>query len=324
MVRYGGGEVSEREITDLAELPETAPGAGVTWIDIQGLGDEAVLRRVGDIFGLHPLILEDAVNIPQRAKSEVHGEHHVIVARVPVVEEHGRVGTRQVCFVLSKGCLITFQERYFGFFDPVRKRIREGIGPISQQGADYLAYALLDTLIDLYYPVVEQLSQDLADLEVRLAAEPSADVLGSIHAIRSCVAVIRRIGWPQREAVFELLRDPSPFVSDEVKPFLRDTYGHICQIIELVDSTREMAVALSEVYLSTMAHRTNEIMRLLTLMASIFIPLTFIAGIYGMNFDNMPELHSPRGYYGVLAAMILVAASMLGYFYHKGWIGRRG
>jgi magnesium transporter len=218
---------------------------------------------------------------------------------------------------------VTFQERYFGFFDPVRKRIRDGVGPISQHGADYLAYALLDTLIDHYYPVVEHLSQELGELEVRLAAEPSADVLGDIHAIRSCVAVIRRIGWPQREAVFELLRDPSPFVSDEVKPFLRDTYGHLCQIVELVDSTREMAMALSEVYLSTMAHRTNEIMRMLTLMASIFIPLTFIAGIYGMNFENMPELHSPRGYYGVLIVMVTVAASMLAYFRHKGWIGHR-
>jgi magnesium transporter len=269
-------------------------------------------------------VLEDAVNIPQRAKSEIHQDHHVIVARVPVFEDNGRVGTRQVCFVLAKGCLVTFQERYFGFFDPVRKRIRDGVGPISQHGADYLAYALLDTLIDHYYPVVEHLSQELGELEVRLAAEPSADVLGDIHAIRSCVAVIRRIGWPQREAVFELLRDPSPFVTDEVKPFLRDTYGHLCQIIELVDSTREMAMALSEVYLSTMAHRTNEIMRMLTLMASIFIPLTFIAGIYGMNFENMPELHSPRGYYGVLIVMVTVAASMLAYFRHKGWIGRGG
>jgi magnesium transporter len=193
-----------------------------------------------------------------------------------------------------------------------------------QHGPDYLAYALLDTLIDHYYPVAEQLSQELGELEAKLAAEPSADILGDIHAIRSSVAVIRRIGWPQREAVFEFLRDPSPFVTDEVKPFLRDTYGHICQIIELVDSTREMAVALSEVYLSTMAHRTNEVMRLLTLMASIVIPLTFIAGIYGMNFENMPELHSPRGYYAVLGVMIAVAVSMLAYFRHKGWLGRGG
>jgi magnesium transporter len=223
---------------------------------------------------------------------------------------------------LGRNYLITFQERYFGFFDAVRERIRAGVGPIWSMGADYLAYALLDTLIDHYYPVAENISQKLEDLEDEIVDDPHPDVLVDIHTLRRQLVVLRRVGWPQREALSTLLRsNTSPFITDQVRTYLRDTADHIAQIVELVDASHEAAIGLSEIYLSQVSFKTNEIMKMLTLMASIFIPLTFIAGIYGMNFENMPELHSAFGYFAVIGVMLIVAIGMLVYFRRRGWLG---
>jgi magnesium transporter len=321
VVEYDEHVVERREIDDPRQLREIGRGDRVTWVDVQGLGDEAAIRAIGEVFELHPVALENAVNVPQRAKSELYEAHQLLIARTPVIGEDELVRTPQVCFVVGERYLLTFQERYFGFFDPVRERIQAGIGAIRKEGPDYLAYAMIDAMVDRYYPVAQRLSDRLEELEDVVVENPHPEVLARIQALRRQLVVLRRVGWPQREAISAMLREQTPFFSDQVKVYLRDTHDHIAQIVELIDSSREMASDLADAYLSNVSHRTNEIMKVLTLMASIFIPLTFVAGIYGMNFENMPELGSRIGYFVVLSIMVVIAVGMTAFFRHRGWIG---
>jgi len=320
--QYTAEELVERPIGQVDELAAVAASDKTTWVDVRGLGDEEVLWRIAELFGIDALSLEDAVNLPQRAKSEARDRHQVIIARLPILTEDGGVDTPQVCLLLGKRHLITFQETSLGAFDPVRERLRSGIGPIRTMGADYLAYALIDTLIDRYYPPAEQLSHELEDLEDEIAERDNPEAMGRLHDIRRQLVILRRVGWPQREAITSLIRDQTPFVTDEVRSYLRDTQDHIAQIVELMDSCREMTVSLMDIHLSAVSQRTNEVMKVLTIVASVFIPLTFIAGIYGMNFEHMPELHRQNAYPMVIATMAVVAALMLAYFWYRGWIGR--
>jgi len=319
--QYDPSGVDRREITDLAELAALRESNRMTWVDVQGFGDESVLQAIAEAFELHPLALESAINVPQRAKTELYPQHQLVIARTPVVDDDGGIRVPQVCFIIGKSYLLTFQERYFGFFDAVRERITARVGAIRKAGPAHLAYALIDAMIDRYYPVAQKLADRLEDLEDVVVENPHPQVLAHIHAVRRQLVVLRRIGWPQREALGAMLREPTPFINDEVKVFLRDTYEHIAQIVELIDSAREMASDLAEAYLSNVSHRTNEIMKVLTLMASIFIPLTFVAGIYGMNFEYMPELQQRYGYFAVWTVMLVLAVGMSVFFYRRGWIG---
>ncbi len=321
VVQYDQESVERREIQDPEELRSFRDADRVTWVDVQGLGDEATIRAIGNVFALHPVALENAVNVPQRAKTELYEHHQLVIARTPQIDDAGLVRTPQVCFILGERYLLTFQERYFGFFDPVRERIQAGIGAIRTEGPDYLAYALIDAMIDRYYPVAQHLTDGLEELEDVVVENPHPEVLARIHAYRRQLVVLRRVGWPQREAIGAMLRERTPFFSENEKVYLRDTYDHIAQIVELIDSAREMASDLADAYLSNVSHRTNEIMKVLTLMASIFIPLTFVAGIYGMNFEHMPELASRNGYFVALSVMGALALGMAAYFKRRGWIG---
>jgi magnesium transporter len=320
--RYRADAVEEQAIQNVEELVPYARGTERVWVDVRGLGDEPMLRRIAELFEIDPLALEDAVNVPQRAKSEAHDRHQVIVARLPILGEDGSVETPQVCLLLGRHHLITFQERPLGAFDPVRERLRAGIGPIRSLGPDYLAYALIDTVIDRYYPVAEGLSHELEDLEDEIAERDNPEAVARLHDLRRQLVILRRIGWPQREAITSLIREQTPFVSEQVRGFLRDTQDHIAQIMELIDSCREMGVSLMDIHLSAVGQRTNEVMKVLTIVASIFIPLTFFAGVYGMNFEFMPELEKPGAYPIVIAVMVLLAALMRGYFWYRGWVGR--
>jgi len=318
---YSSGGVEERSVEDPRELERVGATPDTTWIDIQGMGDEGVLRRVAELFGIHPMALEEAVNIPQRAKSEIYEAHQLLVARAPLLED-GELDFPQVCLIVGRNYLVTFQDRYFGFFDSVRDRIRAGIGPIRSGGPGYLAYALIDSLVDRFYPVVEGLSVQLDELEDLVLGDPDAEDLMRIHRVRRDVASLRRVGWPQRDTLHEVVRSPSPFLDDEVRVYLRDVDDNMGQVMGRVDFCREVAVGLMDIYLSSASHRQNEIMKVLTLMASLFIPLTFIAGIYGMNFEHMPELSRPGGYFTVLGIMAGMAGLMLVYFRRRGWLGR--
>jgi magnesium transporter len=323
VLAYGPEHFEEHDLKDPRRLRRLLDQRteGPVWVHVEGLGDEAKLRAVGRLFDLHPVTLEDATNVPARARYEDHADQLVLVARLPGMREDGRLDVPQVCLVLEKDVLLTFEEHRHGFLDPVRARIRESGGSIRSAGADYLAYAVVDTLVDHYYPVAEALYRELEDLEEEIMERPAGHVMPRLHRIRRDLSVIRRIGRPQREALQGLLRGHSPLVSEEVRVFLRDTVHHLHQILELVDASWEMAAGLTEMHLSSLSQRTNDIMKMLTLVGSIFIPLTFIAGVYGMNFEFMPELEHRWAYPAVLTAMAVVAVAMLAYFRHRGWIG---
>lgn len=296
----------------------------VTWIDVQGLGSEEVLRSIAQQFQIHPLALEDVVNVPQRPKVEAHGDQLLIVGRMAFLNEDGALEREQVSLLLGPNYVLTFQERYGDVFDPVRARIRQG-GPVFRTGgAAYLAYALLDAVVDGYFPVLEYFGERLEHLEVEAIGSPRPAVASEIHEIKGDLLGLRRAVWPMREVLASLMREDLPFMAGKLQAHLRDCYEHCVQVIDVLETYRELSGGLMDVYLSSVANRQNEVMRVLTVMASIFIPLTFLAGIYGMNFEHMPELHTRWGYPLTLVLMAGLAGLMLVYFWWKGWLGGSG
>jgi magnesium transporter len=299
----------------------------VSWVDVLGLGSEEVLLRLGKVFKLHPLVLEDIVNVPQRPKIEDYEDHLVIITQMVLLKEQGSsFWSEQVSFVLGKHYLLTVQEEpKRDCFQPVRDRIRTGKGTIRKQGADYLAYTLLDAIMDGFFPVLETYGERIEELEEEVVTNPTRQTLEKIYRVRRELLALRRAIWPQRDAINALIRDGSDLISPEVRVYLRDCYDHAVQVMDLVETYRELASGLMDVYLSSVGNRMNEIMKFLTVMSSIFIPLTFIAGIYGMNFNtdkspwNMPELNWYWGYPLCLAVMLAIAAGLVFFFWRRGW-----
>lgn len=321
VIVYAPDETIEHDVTNLDELLKYRDGPQVCWIDVQGLGDESVLQRIGEIFELHPLALEDAVNIPQRPKSESYELQHLFITRMTRMDDSNGLEAEQVAIFIGPHYVLTLQERHGDVFDPVRKRIRSGKAVISKMGSDYLAYALIDTVIDGYYPAIESIGDRLHELEEEILERPTHDGLHRIHRIRRDLLAMRRAVWPQREAVNALIREETPLITDTVRQYLRDCHDHAVQIADVIETYRELASSLMDIYLSSMSQRTNEVMKVLTIMSSIFIPLTFLAGIYGMNFAHMPELQTPWAYPALLGIMAVLTVLMLYYFRRKGWIG---
>ncbi len=299
----------------------------VSWIDVQGLGNEEILQKVGQVFNLHPLILEDIVNVPERPKVEDYEDQLVIISRMVLPKEKG-IGfySEQVSFVLGKHYLLSVQEEpEHDCFEAVRVRIRSNKGTIRKHGADYLAYALIDAIIDGFFPVLEDYGEQLEVLEDEVVANPTRQTLEKIYQVKRELLTLRRAIWPQRDAINCLIRDGSDLISDEVRIYLRDCYDHAVQVLDMVETYRELAAGLMDVYLSSVGNKMNEIMKLLTVISTIFIPLTFVAGVYGMNFNpeksplNMPELNSYWGYPVCLTGMIAIAAVLVFFFWRRGW-----
>ncbi len=298
----------------------------VSWIDVQGLGSETILKRLGQVFSLHPLVLEDIVNVPQRPKVEEYPGQLLIIARMVTLREQGGFIAEQVSFILSRHYLLTVQEEpEYDSFEPIRDRIRTCKGTICKRGVDYLAYALLDSVIDGFFPVLEAYGEQIEDLEAEVVSNPTHQTLERIHTLKRELLTLRRAIWPQRDAINSLIRDGNDLISDEVRIYLRDCYDHAVQVLDMVETYRELASSLMDVYLSSVSNKMNEIMKLLTVISSIFIPLTFVAGIYGMNFNtekspfNMPELNWYWGYPLCWALMITIAAVMVYFFWSRGW-----
>jgi magnesium transporter len=276
------------------------------------------------MFAIHPLALEDVVHIPIRPKSEAYAENMLIVSRMLRHSGNADVDTEQVSIVLGRDYVLTFQEDYGDVLDPVRNRLKVPKSMMRKHGSGYLAYAILDTIIDAYYPVIEALGDRLEELEESVLTEASPETLRDLTAIKSTLLRLRRAVAPQREAVNSMIRDDCDFLSDTVRIYLRDTYDHIVQTSEAVESARELVSGLMNTYLSVISNRMNEVMKVLTIVASIFIPVTFLAGIYGMNFENMPELGLRWGYPVLIAVMVIIAVGMLVYFRRRGWLGKSG
>jgi magnesium transporter len=332
VIAYGANEFLEQKVATPAEARQFVGRQEVTWVNVEGLGDARQIEQFGDLFGLHRLALEDVVSVHQRAKIETYGDVLFVVLRMAHCDGNGgRCGTEQISLFIGANWLLTFQEGHPGdSFDRVRARLREGSGKIRQLGTDYLAYALIDAVIDNYYPVLESYAERLDELEDLVLDTAGRRVMDRLHEVKSDLLVLRRAIWPLRDAIALLAREEHPRISDNTRLFLRDCYDHVVQVVELVETYRELTADLRDLFMSSLSNRINETMRVLTIFSTLFIPLTFIAGIYGMNFDfeaghnplNMPELHWFWGYPMALLLMAATAVVMLVYFYRRGWILR--
>jgi magnesium transporter len=332
VIEYDKDHLVEREIKDIGELPERFDTRKVTWINIDGLGDVEALRTLGERFHLHPLALEDVLNTGQRPKIELTPDYVFICVQMVYQNNSRAICGEQVSMFLSKNVLVTVQEEgEYDVFDPVRDRLRAGRGFIRKSRADYLTYALLDSIIDHYYPVLDNLGNAIEELEDELLEKPSRGMMFTLHEYKRSLTQMRRYVWPLREVVNGLLHDSTSFITPPTKVFLRDCYDHTVQLMDFVESYKELTSGLMELYHSSVGLRTNEVMRVLTVITSIFIPLTFIVGIYGMNFTdvsptgeklpfNMPELHHPYGYVGVMALMLVIAVGQLILFRKMKWL----
>ena len=323
---YGEKELVEATLDDPAELRDYLARWPVTWVDVDGLGDVKQVESIAEVLGLHPLALEDVFNNYQRSKVEQYEDYKFIVVRMADVED-GQLVTEQLSLFLSPKFVATFQERPGGdCLGPIRERLRQGRGRIRGAGTDYLAYALVDAVIDHYFPLVEGYGDELEKLEVEVLAKPSKTTPQRILGARHDLMQFRRAVWPLREALNALQHDETELISKETRVYLRDCYDHTIQLIDMIETYREIGNGLMDVYLSSVSNRMNEIMKVLTVIATIFIPLTFVTSVYGMNFDqtrspwNMPELRWRYGYPAAWGLMILIALGLLAFFWHKGWL----
>ena len=332
LIDYSEQSAIRRKMRSPEEAITHLTSNSISWIDLQGLGNEDVLNRLGEIFRLHPLVLEDVVNVPQRPKVEYYDDQLLIIARMVMLDEDAgdsdtnRFTSEQLSFVLGKNYLLTVQEElHQDCLEPVRKRIRSGHGLIRSEGADYLAYALLDAVIDAYFPVLEDYGEFIESLEDEVIINPTRQTVQKIYRVRRELMSLRRSIWPQRNALSQLVRDGSELIRPEVRVYLQDCYDHVVQVLDIVETYRELTANLMDVYLSSVSNRMNEVMKTLTVISSIFIPLTFIVGVYGMNFNsevsplNMPELNAYWGYPFCWGVMVTIAVGLTYYFWRKGW-----
>lgn len=334
IIGYGADGFAETACADLSDLAAPAPAPAVRWINVDGLADIPTLQQIGTMFGLHPLALEDTVNLHQRPKVETYDGYLFIVLRMPVALPStgdvsvSRLETEQVTMALGRDFVVTFQERHGDCFGPVRHRLRNPGGQIRQRGPDYLAYALIDAAIDAFFPILEAYGEQVEELEDDVVAHPGNRQIARIHELKRNLLTARRALWPLRDMVNALLREDSPLIEKQTLIYLRDCQDHASQLIDMIETYREICSGLVDIHLSSVSNRMNEVMKVLTIIATIFIPLTFIVGVYGMNFDpaagplSMPELEWRYGYPAILMLMAVIAAGLLIWFRSKGWIGR--
>lgn len=327
LIDYNEAKAMRMEVATPEECAPYLDTESVSWVDVKGLGSEDILQRLGKVFSLHPLVLEDVVNVPQRPKVEEYDEQLLFIARMVTLDRNcTSFISEQVSFILGRHYLLTVQEEpEYDSFGPIRERIRLNKGSIRRHGADYLIYALIDSIVDGFFPVLEMYGEQIEELEDEVVANPTRKTLERIHELKRELLTLRRAIWPQRDAINALIRDGSDLISSDVRVYLRDCYDHTIQVLDMVETYRELASSLMDVYLSSVSNKMNEVMKFLTVMSSIFIPLTFIAGVYGMNFNpdkspfNMPELDWYWGYPACLAAMFIIAFVLVYFFWRRGW-----
>lgn len=321
VIDYDEQHVQEKQVASPEECFPFREMPTVTWINVDGLHDVSVIEQLGKAFDLHPLLLEDVLSTSQRPKFEDYEKHLFLVLRMlHFGDDLPTIETEQVSLIVGPNFVLTFQERVGDVFDVVRDRIRSGKGRVRRFGADYLAYSLLDAIVDSYFAVLEKLGEKIEDLEEELVSDPNQATLRRIHSLKREMINLRRSIWPLRELVNGLHRSESSLIAKPTSIYLRDVYDHTIHIIDTIESFREMMSGMVDIYLSSVSNRMNAVMKVLTIIATLFIPLTFIVGIYGMNFEYMPELRWRYGYASVWVVMIVVASVMLIYFHRKRWL----
>ena len=327
VIDYNIEQFQEKTVDTLEECCQFRDKPTVTWINVDGLHDIQLLEKLGEYFGLHPLVLEDIVTTDQRPKLEDLSDYLFIVLRMLRYDgTKNDIRSEQVSLVVGPSFVISFQEERGDVFEPVRERIRKGKSGIRSKGADYLAYALVDAIVDSYFIILEQIGEDIEYIEEELVTNPTPETLQIIHELKRAMIVLRKSVWPLREIINGLERGEVSLIRESTRIYLRDVYDHTIQVIETIETYRDMISGMLDIYLSSISNRMNEIMKVLTIIATIFIPLTFITGIYGMNFDpesspyNMPELNWYWGYPVVWVFMIGLGFLMFFYFRKRRWL----
>lgn len=319
-ISYGPDGLRDRIVDDAARCGDTLGTDRVTWLNVDGVHQAALIETIGTRFGLHPLVMEDILNTDQRPKVEDYEGYLFIVLRMLRYDAaQQQVTSEQVSLVLGEGFVLSLQERPGDVFDAVRERLRAG-RKLRLMASDALAYALIDAVVDHYFIVLEQLGDQLETLEDELIARPTPTTLSRIHHFKREILMLRKAVWPLREVLGRLFRDESPLISAETRLFLRDVYDHSAHIMDTVETFRELLAGMLDLYMSSISNRMNEVMKMLTLIATVFMPLTFIAGVYGMNFASMPELHWTWGYPAVLLLMLVVAVGLVVLFRRRHWL----
>jgi magnesium transporter len=327
VIAYNQGNIEDVEINDVKQITPLLQRWSVVWINVDGLGDARKIQQLGQLFGLHPLAQEDVVNLHQRAKVEPYDNHVYIVVRMPSASPDHH--TEQISLFFGKNFVLTFQERSGDSFDPIREALRNPDSRMRKGSqADYLAYRIIDALVDSYFPLLEEYGDTLDNLDETITRAPHPHVFNELHQVKSEIVLLRRASWPLRDTIRQLSQESiSPLISDTTRVFWRDCHDHAIHVIDLVEMYREICGDLRDFYLTTISNRMNEIMKVLTIIATIFIPLGFVAGVYGMNFNteespwNMPELDWYFGYPLCIGLMSTVAGIMLVFFWRRGWIG---
>lgn len=316
---YSGQQCDEHVVTDPSSLhPPT--DETVMWVNVGGVHKADVLEVFGKQFGLHPLLLEDIANTDQRPKLDDYETYLFLVMKMLALNKRGDILVEQVSFVIGRNYVLSFQENGTDIFEPVRDHLRIGKGRLRHNGSDYLLYALVDAVVDQYFSVLETLGEKIESLQERVMADPKPETLHDIHALKRQLLFVRRAVWPLREAISNLSRSDSPYLHEATNVFFRDVHDHVVQIVDTIETLREMVSASLDIYLSSVSYRLNAVMRVLTVITTIFMPLSFIAGIYGMNFEHMPELKWEWGYPIALGVMGVVAAGMLIGFRRRKWL----
>jgi len=320
LIDYDELHHTQKPLTGLEELPSLKISPTTSWLNIDGLHKTDLIAQIGQDFAIHPLLLEDILNTNQIPKIEFHDDYIFLVIKMLTFDDAtGRINSEQVSFILGPHYLLSFQENIGDVFDPVRLRLAQPRWRIRKLGPDYLLYCLLDSIIDHYFVVLEKMLNTVETLQDQVAQNPDEGVLHNIHKMKREMLYFRKAVWPVREVMTQLARDETDYIQPATRPYFRDVYDHTVQVIDIVETSREMVAGMLEVYLSSLSNKMNSIMKVLTIIATVFIPLTFIVGVYGMNFDHMPELHHPYGYLGVWGVILLTAGIMLYFFKKKKW-----
>jgi magnesium transporter len=311
----------EREPENLGECFLFKKEPTVTWVNVHGVHEVEILEKFGNCFGLHPLVMEDILNTDQRPKIENYGEDLFIVLKMLSYDEKkGEISAEQVSLVLRSNAVLSFTEKEKGAFTPIQERLRSGKGRLRKMGADYLAYTLLDIIVDHYFAILEKLSEKIEELEEKLVTNPTTPILQKIQNLKREMIFLRKWVWPLREVISSLERGESSWIKEGTRFYLRDVYDHTIQVMDTVETFREVLSGMMDIYLSSINNRMNAVMKVLTIIATIFMPLTFLAGVYGMNFKHMPELEWQWGYPLLWVFMILIAVFMLISFRKKRWL----
>ncbi len=321
LVRYNENEFEEKRLQSMEEFISSRAENKNTWLNIDGIHDIGVIETIGNQFNIHPLVLEDILNTEKRPLIEDYGDYIYMVAKMlSYDDEDNVVKAEQVSIVLGDNYVVTFQESVGDVFNPIRERLRQGKGRIRKDGPDYLAYSLIDCIVDNYFIILEKFSESIEDIEEVLMNDFDQDIVEKIYRMKREMVLLRKSVWPLREVVIGLERFESTLINKSTIIYIRDLYDHTFQVIDTVETLSEMLSGILEIYLFSLSNKMNQVMKVLTIMASIFIPLTFIASIYGMNFEFMPELQSKYGYPIVLAFMISIVIFMIVLFKKKKWI----